>query len=229
MKRLIVIAFALTMALFLAACGDNSEEVEEPGAIDGSQIEVDPEDAEVSEEEKVDADIVVVSINGNDITGDAYNDLYAQTKSILAYQGQDTSDQEELQEHVMNALVERELLAEEANKEGINISEEAVEKFKDENEERYEAVLEQYNLTSEEYDKQLAFELLLDEYVTTVFPVSEVTDEEIKELYDEAKEGTDGLPELEEVEEQLKEMFVLQQVTEKMKEWKEAADIDMKL
>lgn len=217
MKRFNAIVLIFTATLFLVACGNNSDE---------GEAVVSPEDVEMSDDEKRDADEIVLTINDKEFNGEDYNALYAQTKSVLGHQGQDTSDKEQLQSVVIEELIKRELLVEMGEEEGIEITDKDIAKVKLENEKQYETVMEQYNLSEEEYDKQLAFELLLEKYLQEVYPVDEVTEEEIQEVYDELKETTEDIPELDLVKDEIREIIAIEKLGEKMEQRKNDADIE---
>src|SRR5690625_5622130 len=74
-------------------------------------------------------------------------------------QGQDVSDQDTIKEQVLDALVERELIMQDATEQGIDVSEKDVESeldtIKSENEEQFTMVLDQFNLTEDDYKEQL--------------------------------------------------------------------------
>lgn len=222
MKRFITILLIFTATLFLVACGSSLEDGEE----DEQEAVVNPEDLEMNEDEKKAEDEIVLTINDKDFNGEDYNALYAQTKSVLGHQGQDISNKEQLQDVVIEELIKRELLIEMGEEEGIEITEENIAEVKSENEKQYETVMEQYNLSEEEYDKQLAFELLLEKYIQAIYPAEEITDEEIQEVYDELKEATEDIPELELVEDEIREIIAIEKLSDKMEQRKNDADIE---
>src|SRR5690625_4176937 len=114
--RKILLVVAMLSLTFLLACGDSKEEVEEQ-----------EQTFEITADEQVDQDEVVMYLNGEEITGDRYNLVYLQMKAQLFQFGQDVSDQEEIKQLALDALLEQELLQQDAKEKGIEVPEEDVE------------------------------------------------------------------------------------------------------
>src|SRR5690625_344535 len=238
MKRLIMFGLALSLTVVLAACGGDSEgekkKDDKPKESEDAGAEQEEQDLEMTKEEKVDEDEVIASINGTDIKGLEYNNTYAQTKMMFGQQGLDVSDQDSIKEQVVDALVERELIMQDATEQGIDVSkkdvESELEKIKSENEEQFTMVLEQFNLTEDDYKEQLTFELVLDEYMNSELEEAKVTDDEVKETYDELKEGNEEIPEFDEIKEDLKadlsERKQMEMLEEKIEQLKDKADVE---
>jgi len=229
---------ALSLTVVLAACGGDSEgekkKDDKPKESEDAGAEQEEQDLEMTKEEKVDEDEVIASINGTDIKGLEYNNTYAQTKMMFGQQGLDVSDQDSIKEQVVDALVERELIMQDATEQGIDVSkkdvESELEKIKSENEEQFTMVLEQFNLTEDDYKEQLTFELVLDEYMNSELEEAKVTDDEVKETYDELKEGNEEIPEFDEIKEDLKadlsERKQMEMLEEKIGQLKDKADVE---
>lgn len=193
-KLLALLAFSL-LALLLVACGGDDKN-------EGQQIEV----PTISDEEKLSEDELVVTINDEEVTGATYNLVYTQLKLHAVQTGQDYTD-EELQELTIDSVIDRQLLIQQAAKEGIVISDEdakeELELIKSENKEGFETMLEQYQITEQLFHHQLIFEMTMNEYLREVITV-EVTNDEVKEIYEEAKAENEDLPELVEIHDTLK-------------------------
>ncbi|MFD1038283.1 SurA N-terminal domain-containing protein [Virgibacillus byunsanensis] len=239
MKKIIMLLLAISLATILAACGGDDESAEEGNGNEDieqpEEGEAPAEQVEISDEEKVSEDEVVVNVNGNDILGDKYNATYGQTKVLMSQNGQDISNVDQLKEQTINVLVEQHLIKQEAEEKGIEVTEDEVdseiETIKSENGEQFTAVLEQYHLTEESYKDQLMFELTLNKYMEEEFSDIEVTDKEVQEYYDQAAEQQgEGLPAFKEVEGQLKQRLAQQkeqqQLMSKVEELKESAEIE---
>src|SRR5690625_5230911 len=209
MRKIIVFA-SLFMLTFLLACGDSKEEVKEEQTF------------EITAEEKVDNDEVVMYLNGEEVTGDRYNLAYLQTKVQLFQLGQDVSDQAEIKELALEALLEQELLQQDASEKGIEIAEEDVEAelsvIKSESQDSFDAFLETYNFDEDSYKMMLSFAMLYDKYIADQFPKIEVTDEEVEEAYDEIKSENEEIAALEDIKESLRSGLARQKESEKMQE-----------
>lgn len=219
---------ALGLSVVLVACGGKSEGQEDN---DAQEIET----VEFTEEETVSNDQVVATINGNEIKGEEYNLIYAQTKVRLHQYRQDISDLDMLKEQTLNILIDQELLRQDAERAGIEVSAEEVEGQFDEakeeiSEEQFTAFLDQYRLTEEEFKNQLYFSIMHDKYLELEIPEAEISDEEVKEVYEELKEQNEEFPDFEEVEERLKQELAMQQEQEELQdrinELRDEAEID---
>ncbi|MGY0693602.1 SurA N-terminal domain-containing protein [Virgibacillus sp. FSP13] len=232
MKKFIMLALALCIATVLAACGDDSDSAKKNDDETNTEEQANQK-VKITDEEKVNNDDVVAQINGTDVKGDQYNDIYAQTKTLMNQFGEDVSDQDKLKEQAMNVLVQQELLKQDAKKQGITVSDKEIEseldKMKSAGKDKFSQVLEQYNLTEESYKEQLAFELTLREYIDQEITGTEVTEEEIKSYYDKLKEQSEDVPKLKKVKDQIKSQLTTQKENEKVQakvnELKEDAEI----
>ncbi|PAV30583.1 hypothetical protein CIL05_05635 [Virgibacillus profundi] len=244
MKKFIMLALALSLAIVLAACADDSaeenegsEETEENTSEQeqepSSEQAQEPEPVEITDEEKVDEEAAVVSVNGDEIKGNKYNPIYSQLKMTMQQSGQDTSNLDQLKEQTINVLIEQQLIKQAAEDKGLEVTEEEVQSefttLKEENGEQLSAVLEQFQLTEENFKNQLADDLITQKFIDSELD-TEVTDEEIKETYDQLKEQNEEIGELETVEPQLKQSLKNQKVQEqlqvKVKELRENAEVE---
>src|SRR5699024_1809767 len=109
MKRIVMLALALTLAVILAACGndDASEDKDKDNKEEAGQAPM--EDMEMNDEEKMKDDEVVVKINGQDVTGEQYNEIYPQFKMQASAGGQEV-EQEQLKDQTIESLINQELL-----------------------------------------------------------------------------------------------------------------------
>lgn len=237
MKKYIVGCLLLVLAMVLVACGDKKDEEEE------TKDEENPlaPSVDISDEEKVDDDKVVAIVNGNEVKGGVYNLVYAQLKLQSAQLGDET-DNKEMKDLTMESVIDREIVMQEAKEEGIDITEKEAEKefktMKEENSEALETLLEQYQITEDGFKEQLRFELIMDEFLSKTIDV-DVSDDDVKEFYEEAKEeakeGDDEgeIPEFDEVKDQIKESMEQEEMTlalqDKVDEIKETAEIERKI
>lgn len=227
---------ALSLATILAACGgDDSADSKDSKDKEGNDKKTEEQagqasskPVEITDEEKVKKDKVVTKINGEEITGKTYNTTYAQTKVMMQQYGQDVSDKKKLKEQTLNAIVQQELLKQDAEKNGIKVSDDEVqsqfEKAKSSNKEQFESVLKQYHLTEETYKDQLDFELTVQKYKKQQLEDTKVTDKEVQDYYDKlkeqqknaSKEQQQELPKLKDIESQIKKQLKQRKETQKL-------------
>ncbi|MEN2768785.1 SurA N-terminal domain-containing protein [Ornithinibacillus xuwenensis] len=226
MKKLLSIVMIMGLFLILAACGDDDEKTNEE--------EKAAKEITLEEDEKVDDDKVVIRINDTEVKGAQYNTVYLQTKMRVYQFGQDIEDKENIKEITLNEITAQELIKQEAARQGIDVTEEEVQNefdtLKSENEDSFTAYLEQYKLTEESLKEQIRFTFTLDKYMQEKVQVDEVTEDDIKEAYDQLKKENEEMMEYEEAKSIIKEQLVQQREAEalqvKVEELMEAAEIE---
>lgn len=225
MKKLLKGTIVFLLAIILIACGN--EENKEDDMIENA--------IEISDEEKVDDEQVVAVINGQDVKGTTYNLVYSQLK-LHASQFNEEVDLEEIKTATLDSIIDRELLMQQAKQEEIEITDEIAndefDMLKSESGESLTTLLAQYQLTEASFKEQLKFELTMNEYMAKAIEVS-VTDEELEDFYENAKEENDTIPEFDEIKDQLKQQLLQQKTQEalqaKIDEVKESAEIEKKI
>ncbi|MFD1415240.1 SurA N-terminal domain-containing protein [Oceanobacillus jeddahense] len=242
MKKLTLSIFMIITMLFAACSNDDNENENGEGEEQAQQQEdaaqqqpQEPEPVEFSDDEFVDSDEGVVVVNGEELQGDDYNTAYSLVKSMMHQAGQDVSDLEALQDETINFLVEQELVMQEANDEGVEVTDEEVQEeidtLKANGEEQYQASLEQLNLNEEQFEQQLRYNLATVHYMEEAFD-TEATDEEVEEMYDElsAQMGDQQMQDLDEMRDQLEQMVEQNKQQEayadKVDELRESADVE---
>lgn len=229
-KTFLLIITTLCLSVLLVACGSNNE--------DTTNGQDQNETVEITDEEVLNDDVVVATVNGTEITGKEYNSVYIRTKLLLYQYRQDIEDLDLLKEQALNILIDEELLRQDADKAGITVSEEEVqEQFsdikKEVSEEEFVAHLEQNQLSEKEYKKELSNSILLDKYFESEIPTIEVTEEEITELYEERRNAREDYPDFKEIEEQLKLELISQkehdELQVKINELRDEAEIEEKI
>lgn len=235
MKKFLMLVTVMSLITILAACGgdDSAKKDDENKDKDKQTEQASKDKVKITDEEKVDKDKVVLKVNDKKVKGKTYNTMYAQTKILMSQNGQDVSNQKKLKEQTLNIIAQQQLLKQDAKKQGIEVSEKEVQsqfkKTKSKNKKRFAAVLEQYHLTEETYKDQLAFELTLRKYIDKELKGTKVTDKEVKEFYNKAKEQQKKLPELEKVKDKVRQQLEKQkeqkQLQAKVKELKKQAEI----
>lgn len=239
-----MLVMALSLATVLAACGgddsenskDNKEKdnqtEEKAGQASGNKVKV-------TDEEKVKDDKVVTTINGNDIKGETYNSTYAQTKVMMKQYG--VSDKKKLKEQTLNAIVQQELLKQDAKKNGIEVTDKEIQsqfdKEKKASKGDFAKVLKQNQFTEETYKEQIELRLTVQKYTDQELKATEVTDKEVQAYYDKLKkqqeeapkEKQKEVPKLKDIEGQIKQQLQQQkqqkQLQAKVQELEKKADI----
>lgn len=233
MRKYLIGSMLLLLAMALVACGDKeeSESTDETGNPMGEPVDI-------SDEEKVDADEVVAIVNGTEIVGSIYNTIYANLK-LQSTQMSDEFDKEEVKEATLESLIDQELVRQEAESEGIEVSEEELDEeismIKEQNEEGYKTLLEQFQMTENDFKEQLRIDLIRFEYADKKLDVA-ISDDDVKKKYDELKEEVEEeeeLPEFDEVKDQIKQSMEQEELTlaldEKVEMLKEKAKIERKI
>jgi major membrane immunogen (membrane-anchored lipoprotein) len=220
-KRLHALLGLMVLSLLLVACSDDeTEENTEPDESDAPIEETDSEsdientereplDINISDDEIVDGESVVLVINGEDVTGETYNDTYFNTKRYMIQNNQDVSDTDVIKQQTLTTLKSYTLLRQDADARGIKVTDEDVtEALEDtkaqfESEEAYQTALTQLAYTEETFKRSLEEQLWQQMYMDEVIETEDVTEEEINEFYDLLEEQLDETPPLEEVREQI--------------------------
>lgn len=244
MKKL-SLTILMIITMLLAACGNDDNEGEQEGAEQGQEQQEqgeeqaapqEPDPVEFSDDEFLDKEEPVVVVNGEEVNGAAYNAAYSLVKSMSAQYGQDVSDLEAVQDQTIDYLVEQELIMQEAEDAGIEVSDEEVQEEVDAakesgGEEGFQQSLEQLNLTEEQFAQQLRFDLATQQYMEEEVD-TEVTDEEVQEMYDRlsAQMGDQEMQDLDEIRDDVEQMVIQNKqqeaYTNKVDELKESAEIE---
>src|SRR5699024_5138301 len=211
MKRLVITFIGLFIfVLLIAACGEK----------ENNEVQPEFEVPTISDEEKLDEGELVVTVNDDEVTGVTYNLVYTKLKLHAVQTGQEISD-EELKEMTIESLIDRQLLMQQAKEDGVVVTDDAateeLDRLKGENEEGFETLLEQYQITEKLFHQQLIFEMTMNEYLTDEIKVT-VTDEEVEEAYEEAKKDNEDLPELVEIRDTLKSQLESQRTNDELQE-----------
>lgn len=241
MKKIIMLLMMIGLVTITVACGNGDQAEENNGETPTAEEAPDGEgqsiEDTVSEDELVDEDQAVATINGEEISGTSFNTMYPLVKSTLQQYGQDVEDTEEVKEQTLNELITQELIRQDAEAEGLTVEQEEIDNEMAALEEQYgdqfDSVLETSGFTKETYRAQLERDLLSNKYMESVLGI-EVTDEEIEEYYQSVSEQSEeDLPSLEEVEGDIRQQLSMQKQQEnqddiqaKIEELRENADIE---
>ncbi len=186
---------------------------------------------------------VAVEVNDVKFSFDDFDRVASQVKQEYMMQGMELSE-EELQEIVVERLVQQALLMELADERGVEVSPEELEDYFQEimamygmdDEEELLGQLEEEGLGGRaEVDEVLTSEIRVNKLIELYTEDVDVTQEEIREAYDqfvqqvEGLEGAEDIPSFEELEEEIRQSLVQEKVTPiilaKLEEMEEDAEI----
>ncbi|GEM01736.1 SurA N-terminal domain-containing protein [Halolactibacillus halophilus] len=220
-KRLRILFGLIVFSLLLVACSDDepeentaSDESESPIEETDSETDIDtterePLEVTISDDETVDASSVVLVINGEEVTGETYNDTYFNTKRYMMQNSQDVSDPDLIKQQTLTTLKSYTLLKQDAEVRGIEVTDQDVTdaledtKAQFESEEAYKTALTQLAYTEESFKRSLKEQLLQQMYMDEVIETEDVSEEEINEFYGLLEEQLDETPALDEVRDQI--------------------------
>lgn len=164
--------------------------------------------------EQQEANVVVATVNGNDIINAKLQTNIEQFSQVAAAQGVNVSDplvQADIRDQALEVLINTELLKQEAASRGIAVSDDEVEtrlsEIKDElgGEDVLAERITALGIEEEQLFSDIRDELIIQQLLDQVFEVAaiEVTEEEITSVYEDAGGEEAGLPVLEEVRDQV--------------------------
>lgn len=248
----------LIMALLIfaiTACSDGDEASEETATQDEETTEnneTTSEDGETQQPEMPKPDLegipeVVAEVNGQEITSEEFEIAYVGQFNQAAIQsmmsGQEV-DQNLLKEQVLESMIGQELLLQEADKAGVNPSQEEVDKTINDlvtqnrlsSKEELLTAFEQQGIDEEEVMLQINNMLKVDQFILNESDTVQVSDEELKEVYDmlseQQTEGTE-IPSFDEVksdiENHIKNQKLAEQTRELVAKIREQADVNIYL
>lgn len=229
---------AATSLLVLSACGgsaDSSAEAEKDAS--PSESSSAGADAGAGAEGGPDLDAipdVVAEVNGEEVTKDEFVPIYEAAFAQAASQAQmggEAPDEEQLAKQTADDLVDTELLAQEAEARGLDVSDEDVDAeladLAEQNgmtsaDELLKAV-EQQGVTAEQARDQVETQVLVEQLVADENGPIEPTDKELRALYAQAKEqqaqagqsgqgGAQKIPPFAQVRDQLAEQATNQEI-----------------
>jgi peptidyl-prolyl cis-trans isomerase SurA len=244
MKKKWLLGLSLLLLVFvMVACGDDednaaednnedSEAQEEESAEDGQAPEEGTEQPEMPEPDLEGIPDVVAEVNGEEISKDEFETTYVGQFQQAAMQAQMTGqelDQDQLKGQIAEALIGQELIIQEADNQGFEASEEAVNETLDEiveqngleSQDDFFAALEEQGVSEDEVMSDLEIQVKVDELIASESGDMEPTDEELQELYDaytaqmEQAQGDEAeIPSFEEMESQLTQQAIVQKESE---------------
>jgi len=190
-------------------------------------------------------------VNGVGISIEEFENSVDRTKTSYEQQGYNFEGDEgaalleQIRQQAIDELVQQEVLIQNAEEKGYEVSEEQVNaeleqiKVQFPSDEDYQTALEQSKLTEDELKSLIVSELQIEQFVKNEIPEVTVTDEEIQQLYDQYKiqyeaEGTEqdqDFPSFEEakpdIEVQIKQQKEQEQFGQLMEELMAKSDIEI--
>lgn len=226
MKRFILLITITSLAL-LIGCNSSEEKDAENEVNETTPFSI-------SDEELMDENKTVVTVNDQEITGATYNRLYRMIKNQLYQFGEDIEDTEAVKEQTINEIITQELIIQDAKEQEIEVDQQEIDNriqtLKDKYGDQFTNSLEVNGYDEASYREQLKDDQLTNKYMEKVFDIV-VTDEEIESYYNELNE--EELPALEEVENQIRQTLLIQkqqekqeEINNKIKQLKEQANIE---
>jgi peptidyl-prolyl cis-trans isomerase SurA len=232
-------ALSVAAVLTLSACGGSGSGSDSDDAAAESSSSASPSDgasegAAAGTQPDLDAiPEVVAEVNGEEVTKDEFVPIYEAAFAQAASQAQmggEAPDEEQLRKQTADDLVDTELLAQEAEARGLEVSDEDVDAeltdLAEQNgmksaDELLKAV-EQQGVTAEQARDQVETQVLVEQLVADENGPIEPTDKELRALYAQAKQqqaqagqsgqGGQKIPPFAQVREQLVEQATNQEV-----------------
>jgi hypothetical protein len=248
-KALLGISMAIAL-LGATACGDDGD-ADGADAADAAAEEQIPGQEDLPEPDIEDIPDVVATVNGTDILRDEFVATYEAQFQQAAMQSQmsgEPVDQAQLKEQTADNMINTELLDQEAEGRGVEVSESDIDNTLDdlaaenglESAEEFMDALKEQGMEEDEVFAQLETQVKLESLVADEAGDIEPTEEELQELYEQAEAqqeqlGEEGseLPPFDEIKPQLEEQAKTEKEAEVVQaligDLRENADITVNL
>ena len=193
--RTVLVPALAAAVLSLSACGG--------GGSDGSDAAGDSSSQEAGDQAS-DADLegipdVVAEVNGEEVTKEEFVPIYAsifQQAASQAQMGGEAPDEEALKKQTLDDLVDTELLAQEADARGIEVTDEDIDSELTDLAEQNGmtsgdellAAIAQQGMDEDTARSQVETQVLVEQLVEDEGGPEEPTDKELRALYDQAKQ-----------------------------------------
>jgi len=228
--RSVVGLVAAAALLSLSACGGGSDS--DSSAKDASSSASPSESASPDASAGAEPDLdgipdVVAEVNGEEVTKDEFVPIYESTFARAAAEAQTTGqapDEDALKKQTVDDLVSTELLSQEAESRGIEVSDDDIDAeltdLAEQNQlgsaEELLAVVEKQGVTEEQARSQVGTQLMVEQLVEDEDGPLEPTEKELRALYAQAKQqsGQSGqkIPAFDKVHDQLVEQATSQKI-----------------
>jgi peptidyl-prolyl cis-trans isomerase SurA len=242
---------AATALLFLTACGGGDSSADKDATSDEPTSQAPSDGEQAAGPDLTGIPDVVAEVNGEEVTKDEFVAVYEsqfQQAAAQAQMGGEQPDEDALKEQTANNLVDTELLAQEADARGIEVTDEDVdaelESLAKANQfgsaDEFIAALEEQGTTEEQALSQVELQVLVEQLVADESGPFEPTEKELRAVYAEAKQQqaqagdqAQKIPPFAEVRSQLEEQAQTEHVgtvaQEMVDELRKDADITINL
>ncbi|MFW5828298.1 MAG: peptidylprolyl isomerase [Alkalispirochaeta sp.] len=187
-NRYLAVLLLLAVPAVLFAGGNREQEEEStPEESTGSQQEAAGDPIQVSE--------AVARVNGELVSQDEFDSVVESNIARYEAQSGESFDQQQLpqlQRQVLDGLVTRTVLEQEADRLNITVGDErfaeTLDQFKQQfpDETGYQTALEQQGFTEEEFETELRRQMVIEELIRSqVYDQVEVSEEDMREFYDD--------------------------------------------
>lgn len=235
-KKLALISSVLILSLGLAACNGKDEAQEEK-----MPVGEDTENLVENEDSMKDLEPhePVAIVNGKEILQQELTDQYDQIKLTYLQQGVEIDRENEvvIKNYILDQLINTTLILQAADEGGYSPSndevQEQLDQMKDQygSEEELNKILEENNLTLAKLEEEIKIQLTINKFLDSQINEASVSQEEIAQRYEEYKQQTEEMPELEEVEgliaEEIKQEKTQASIGELVDKLKQASEINI--
>ncbi|WP_165356776.1 SurA N-terminal domain-containing protein [Nocardioides zhouii] len=227
---------AATSMLVLSACGGGSDSSssgssdKDASASESSSASADPSADAAGGPDLSGIPDVVAEVNGEEVTKDEFVPIYEAAFQQAAAQAQTSGqapDEEALRQETADNLISAELLAQEAETRGIEVSDGEIDaeltRLAEENQlpsaEELLAAIEKNGVSEEQARSQVETQLLVEQLVEDEDGGQGPTEKELRAIYDQAKqqaaaqEGGQKIPPFDQVRDQIEEQAKTEQVS----------------
>ncbi|WP_210649907.1 SurA N-terminal domain-containing protein [Nocardioides sp. SYSU D00065] len=218
------LVLATAALLTLSACGGGGDS----GSADDAPAKSESSQADAAGSDLTGIPDVVAEVNGEAVTKDEFAPLYEAQLEQAASQaemGGAEPDEEALQKQTVDNLVDTELLTQEADSRGIEVSDEDVDAELDalaqqngmESADAFLEAIAQQGVTEEQARSQVQTQVMVEELVADENGPFEPTEKDLRKIYAQAKQqqatqGGQELPAFEDVRDQIEEQARAQEV-----------------
>lgn len=192
-----------------------------------------------SDQAEVDDSKVVATVNSEEITQNSLNARVMQFKQGTNEEDITPEQEKQLETQALDALISERLINQDIKGQEIEVTDkeidDSVQQIKDrfETEEEFNTELETQNLTLDQLKENISLQLVNQKYLSQNIDMTgvTVTEEEITQVYNQAKANQDNVPELtDELKQQINQQLLTQKqnalIAEHIEKLKEGAEIN---
>ncbi|SDC37520.1 SurA N-terminal domain-containing protein [Pelagirhabdus alkalitolerans] len=237
MKRsMATVVFLVLLIVGLTACiGDTEQDQQLEQNNETGELPEEVDEEMISSDELLDEDERVATVNGETIDGADYNAVYYELKSTRSSETFDGQALEAFQREVVDEVIRRRLLIQDAEERGIRVTEGEIEnayldtRAQFETEDEFYQILDSLPYSSEHFREILAYSLIRQYYIEQEFSDIEITEQDVELFYELLEEQMDEAPPFNEIEGQLERELLENEIdrviNERLDRLEEEADI----